>query len=278
MRSGAWSSASTCAAERDLVWSAASCGAGPTPPASPGSTSPTTSYESPMTEKRGPYLECLACLTALAADTEHVRRRHLRAGDGLPPSAVLANALAAIDHLADGRLDAGLGAGWNVQEYSRLRHPVRPHRQAPGSSGRRHPGAARPLGAAQANFDGEHYQLTDALCEPKRGSSLVWPIWIGGVGEKRTTSNSSPATPTAGTRRTSMSTSGCGSPTVLDEWCERVRDATRHEIQRDVEPLLPHGRQCESDRARAEEPHFAEVFGPVSDAFRQRGAILGTPD
>ena len=30
-------------------------------------------YESPMTEKQGPYLECLACLTALAVDTEHMR-------------------------------------------------------------------------------------------------------------------------------------------------------------------------------------------------------------
>ena len=30
-------------------------------------------YESPMTEKRGPYLECLTCLAALACDTQHMR-------------------------------------------------------------------------------------------------------------------------------------------------------------------------------------------------------------
>ena len=75
-------------------------------------------YESPMTEKQGPYLECLACLAALAADTERVRVGTCVLAMDYRHPAVLANALATIDHLSNGRLDAGLGAGWNVQEYT----------------------------------------------------------------------------------------------------------------------------------------------------------------
>ena len=139
-------------------------------------------YESPMTEKRGPYLECLSSLTALAIDTENVRVGTCVLAMDYRHPAVLANALATIDHLADGRLDAGLGAGWNVQEYSAYGIPFdrigkRLDRLEEGIQ------VLRALWEEpEANYSGEHYQLTDALCEPKPLQPRV-PIWIGGVGE-----------------------------------------------------------------------------------------------
>ena len=74
-------------------------------------------YESPMTEKRGPYLECLTCLAALACDTQHMRIGTVVLAMDYRHPAVLANALAAIDQLSDGRLEPGFGAGWNEGEY-----------------------------------------------------------------------------------------------------------------------------------------------------------------
>ena len=54
-------------------------------------------YESPMTEKRGPYLECLTCLAALACDTQHMRIGTVVLAMDYRHPAVLANALAASD-------------------------------------------------------------------------------------------------------------------------------------------------------------------------------------
>ena len=142
-------------------------------------------YESPMTEKRGPYLECLASLAALAVDTEQVRVGTCVLAMDYRHPAVLANALATIDQLSNGRLDAGLGAGWNVQEYSAYGMPFdrigkRLDRLEEGIQ------VLRALWEEpEANYAGDYFQLTDALCEPKPMQPRV-PIWIGGVGERRT--------------------------------------------------------------------------------------------
>ena len=229
-------------------------------------------YESPMTEKRGPYLECLASLAALATDTERVRVGTCVLAMDYRHPAVLANALATIDQLAGGRLDVGLGAGWNVQEYSAYGIPF----ERIGKRLDRLEEGIQVLRALweepEANFVGDHYQLTDALCEPKPLQDRV-PIWIGGVGEKRTL------------QLVARYADGWNAPYltvedwqrlsgVLDEWCERVgRDPG--EIQRDVN-LSFHMAADESDRDRAQ-AHFEEVFGPAGDAFRQRGAIVGVP-
>lgn len=229
-------------------------------------------YESPMTEKRGPYLECLASLAALAIDTEHVRIGTCVLAMDYRQPAVLANALATIDHLATGRLDVGLGAGWNVQEYSAYGIPF----ERIGKRLDRLEEGIQVLRALweepEANFQGRHYQLTDALCEPKPLQSRV-PIWIGGVGEKRTLQLvaryaygwNAPYLTVEDWQRLSG---------VLDKWCERVgRDPSG--IQRDVN-LSFHLAANEADLPRAV-AHFEEVFGPSGDRFRQRGAILGTP-
>ena len=72
--------------------------------------------EAPLTEKHGCYLECISCLAALAIDTRNVRIGQLVFGMNYRHPAVLAKALATIDHLSDGRLEIGLGAGWHEAE------------------------------------------------------------------------------------------------------------------------------------------------------------------
>ena len=229
-------------------------------------------YESPMTDKRGPYLECLACLAALACDTEQVRIGTVVLAMDYRHPAVLANALAAIDQLSGGRLEPGLGAGWNRDEYEAYGIPFQ-------SIGKRLDALEEGIRVLRAlweqpiaNFDGERFQLRDALCEPKPLQSPL-PLWIGGNGERRTL------------RLIARYAQGWNSPYVtveewrrlsgvLDAWCER-EDRDPSTIQRDVN-LSFHLAADESDRARAAS-HFAEVFGPAGDTFRQRGAVTGTP-
>lgn len=229
-------------------------------------------YESPMTEKEGPYLECLACLAALACDTERMRIGTIVLAMDYRHPAVLANALAAIDQLSNGRLEVGLGAGWNEREYAAYGIPFAP-------IGRRLDALEEGLRVIRllfeerrANFAGRHFQLVDALCEPKPLQARV-PIWIGGNGERRTL------------RLVAQYADGWNSPyvtveqwarlaAVLDRHCEAV-DRDPGEIRRDVN-LSFHLAASEAERASAE-AHFAEVFGAAGDAFRTRGAITGTP-
>src|SRR3954470_10891478 len=62
-------------------------------------------------------LEAIVTHAALAAAATRVRCGSLVLCAGCRPPAVLANAMATLDELADGRVTLGLGAGWAQLEY-----------------------------------------------------------------------------------------------------------------------------------------------------------------
>ena len=130
-------------------------------------------------------LEALVTHAALAAHTERVRCGSLVYSAGYRHPAVLAKAMATLDHLADGRVTLGLGAGWLAAEYRAYGIPF-------GTAGER----LRLLDEAAecirglltqdvTDFDGRYFTLTDARCEPKPVQDRL-PIWIGGGGEQVT--------------------------------------------------------------------------------------------
>lgn len=64
----------------------------------------------------GPCLEGWTTLTALAQATSRLRLGTLVTGVHYRHPAVLANMVAALDIISDGRLELGIGAGWNEEE------------------------------------------------------------------------------------------------------------------------------------------------------------------
>jgi alkanesulfonate monooxygenase SsuD/methylene tetrahydromethanopterin reductase-like flavin-dependent oxidoreductase (luciferase family) len=99
--------------------------------------------------------------------------------------AVLANAIATIDHLSRGRADIGLGAGWSQIEYDAYGIPF----PAVGVRLDMLEEAAQCvrglLHDETTTFSGTHFKLTDAHCEPRPVQPRL-PVWIGGGGERRT--------------------------------------------------------------------------------------------
>jgi alkanesulfonate monooxygenase SsuD/methylene tetrahydromethanopterin reductase-like flavin-dependent oxidoreductase (luciferase family) len=92
-----------------------------------------------------------------------------------------------VDHISEGRLEVGLGTGWNQDALGRLGIPF------PDA-----PARARMLDEAclvmkalwtqgRASYAGRFYQLTDAIAEPKPVQKPHPPIVIGGRGPKVTT-------------------------------------------------------------------------------------------
>ena len=130
-------------------------------------------------------LEAVSMHAALACHTSRVQVGCLVYSVGYRHPAVLANAIATIDHLSGGRANIGVGAGWSQVEYDAYGIPF-------PSVGTRlsqlEEGAACVRGLLRndkTTFDGTWFQLKDAQCEP-RPVQRELPIWIGGGGEKKT--------------------------------------------------------------------------------------------
>ena len=98
--------------------------------------------------------------------------------------AVLARELASIDVLSEGRLEVGLGAGYNPLDYQRsgmVKDPprVRVDRLI------EHATVLRSLwGASPTNFAGEHYRIDDLDGTPKPFTTGGPPLLIAGGGKR----------------------------------------------------------------------------------------------
>ena len=130
-------------------------------------------------------LEAVSAHAALACETSRVRVGSLVYCAGYRHPAVLANAIATIDHLSGGRADLGLGAGWAYNEYAAYGIPFPGPRERLDILEEAVQCVRGLLRDEVTDLQGEHFQLTEARCEPKPVQPQL-PIWIGGGGEKRT--------------------------------------------------------------------------------------------
>jgi F420-dependent oxidoreductase-like protein len=130
-----------------------------------------------------PTLEGTGALAALAAATDRVRLGTLVLGNTYRHPAVLANWAATVDHISGGRLLLGVGAGWQVNEHQQYGIDL----PRPGELLSRFEEACQVwhglLRQETTSLDGRHYQLTDAICEPKPVQDPL-PLLIGGKGDR----------------------------------------------------------------------------------------------
>ena len=134
----------------------------------------------------GPCLEGWTTLAAFAAETSRIRIGLMVTGNTYRHPAVLASIAATVDIISNGRLDFGIGAGWNEYEHSSMGIPL----YAPGERIRRLDEACQMIKQLYTQhlttFDGRYYQLKDARREPKPVQKPHPPFVIGGSGEKLT--------------------------------------------------------------------------------------------
>jgi F420-dependent oxidoreductase-like protein len=134
-----------------------------------------------------PRLEGWTTLIALAQATRRLRLGTLVTGVHYRHPAVLANMAATLDIVSGGRLELGVGTGWNAEESSAYGIGL----GGPGERSDRFEEACEVLTGLLSpqptfSFRGNHYTLTDARCNPKPVQQPHPPICIGGSGEKRT--------------------------------------------------------------------------------------------
>ena len=137
-------------------------------------------------DKNGPCLEAWVTLSALAQATSRIRIGCMVNGVPYRPPALVANMAASLDIVSGGRLELGLGAGWNEQETKAYGIDLLPM----GQRMDRFEEAVEVIDSLLVHeittFQGKYFQLEQARCEPKGPQQPRPPIVIGGGGEKRT--------------------------------------------------------------------------------------------
>ncbi|WP_199435154.1 TIGR03560 family F420-dependent LLM class oxidoreductase [Qaidamihabitans albus] len=134
----------------------------------------------------GPNLEGWTMLAALATGTRRIRLGCQVTGMIYRHPAVLANMAATVDIISGGRLELGLGAGWNQQECDAYGIELPPLKERFDLFDEGVQAIIGLLGEPTTTLRGRHIQLTDARCEPKPVQRPYPPITIGGRGPKRT--------------------------------------------------------------------------------------------
>ena len=229
-------------------------------------------YEAPPVDGMSPHFESIAALATLAAETRRVRVACLVFCVPYRNPAMLAKALTTIDHISHGCLTVGLGAGWHAPEFRAYgyRFPAVGVRLDMLEEGIQIVRGL--LTQERTTFEGRHFQVHDATCRPPPVQRRL-PIWIGGVGEKRTL------------RLTARYADGWNAPyqsperwrhfsDVLTQWCEK-EDRDPSSITRTVNLSF----NLVSDRRRI--PEMEETMRERHGADVERwlgGALRGLPD
>lgn len=130
-------------------------------------------------------LEGWITLTALLHETRRLRGGVLVTGMVYRHPGVLANMASTLDITSGGRLELGIGAGWNEEECTAFGIEL-------GSMKERFDRFEEGLHVLESlfanertTFDGRYYRLVDAMNNPKPVQPKL-PICIGGSGRKRT--------------------------------------------------------------------------------------------
>jgi alkanesulfonate monooxygenase SsuD/methylene tetrahydromethanopterin reductase-like flavin-dependent oxidoreductase (luciferase family) len=127
----------------------------------------------------GPFYEGWTLLAALAARTERIRIGVLVSCNSFRHPALLAHEAMTVDHVSNGRLELGLGAGWFVPEHEQFGIDFPP----PGELVGRFYEAVQIVDAllrhGSASFAGRYYRLKDAHLRPGPVQKPRPPLTLG---------------------------------------------------------------------------------------------------
>jgi F420-dependent oxidoreductase-like protein len=135
-------------------------------------------------EERG-ALDAWATLAGLAAVTSRIKLGALVSPATFRHPSVLAKNAVTVDHISGGRVELGLGAGWNESEHARYGFPFPPLRERMDAFAEQLEIVHRQWGSERFSFVGEHYALADCDPRPKPVQRPHPNLIVGGSGRPR---------------------------------------------------------------------------------------------
>jgi len=130
----------------------------------------------------GPCFETLTTLAAMAVLTARVRVGALVNGVLYRDPATLAKSAALVDQISGGRLEFTLGAAWAEREFRAYGLPFPPLAERYGRLDEALQIVKSLWSEQRTTFEGRHYRIENAPCEPKPLQRPHPPITVGGSG------------------------------------------------------------------------------------------------
>jgi probable F420-dependent oxidoreductase len=139
-------------------------------------------FYTPLGQPQTPQLECFTTLTAIAAVTSKVRLTPSVAAVSFRSPPMLAKIATTLDHVSNGRLILGLGAGWKRDEYEA-------HGYTYGNNAERLAQLAEAIKVLKAMWTqdapthhGRYFNIDKAYNNPRPVQRPYPPFMIGGSG------------------------------------------------------------------------------------------------
>ena len=129
-------------------------------------------------------LEAWTEMSAVAAVTRRIEIGFLVLCNSYRHPPMLAKMAATFDHISDGRLILGYGAGWHVQEYEAYGYEYPSMRTRLEQLEEGLQVLKRMWTEESPTFHGVHYHIENARCWPPTVRKPHPPILVGGAGEK----------------------------------------------------------------------------------------------
>jgi alkanesulfonate monooxygenase SsuD/methylene tetrahydromethanopterin reductase-like flavin-dependent oxidoreductase (luciferase family) len=134
-------------------------------------------------EHRPGAFDSWGVLAALAARTPRIRFGTMVSPVTFRPPAVLAKLAITVDHVSDGRVEVGIGAGWNEREHEEFGFELPPIGVRLGMLEEQATIVRALLDGETVHHSGEHYRLAGAHLPPARQARV--PIILGGAAKPR---------------------------------------------------------------------------------------------
>lgn len=228
-----------------------------------------------------PQLAPVPAMAAVAALSDRLRISAFVLNNDFRHPAVLAQELASLDVLSDGRLDVAIGAGWNRPEYEAIgipfeAAPVRQNRLTEAIAVLKGCFAEGPF-----SFAGEHYTVTGFDAQPKPVQRPHPPFMIGGGG-RRTLELAGREAQIVGLAPRILP-NGAGDPASVTiaataekiEWVREAAGDRFHDLELNVYPSMT-GISL-TDHARREGEELAERLQARSGVRVTVDDLLGSP-
>jgi F420-dependent oxidoreductase-like protein len=130
-------------------------------------------------------LDAWTTLAGLAAVTERIRLGTMVSPATFRRPSILARMVATVDHISGGRVELGLGAGWNQAEHDAYGFPFPDLGERVGILEEQLEIVHRQWTEDDFSFEGRHYRLEHSRAEPKPVQRPHPPIVIGGAAGPR---------------------------------------------------------------------------------------------
>lgn len=130
--------------------------------------------------------ECWTTLAALSQRTANARLGQMVGCASYRNPGLLAKITSNIDVISGGRLDWGIGAGWYENEYTAYGYDFPAAKDRIRMLRETVEVVKLMWSEPDANYEGQHFTIKGAQCDPKPLQQPHPPVWIGGGGEQLT--------------------------------------------------------------------------------------------